>query len=247
MSNILFILEGEKTEIEIVNNLKKLFFSSNKINLKIISISAKQNIYMLYEKIKSYSIDGMFPDLIEVLKEFDLSINNQLTGYTSDSFSEIYLFFDFDYQQSNLGKRQNVSETMLKMLDFFDNETENGKLYISYPMVEALKDCREMINIYEVVDYKQTCHEQNIKYSNINKFDFTVWKVFFNNFRNVLNILYNISKLDFEFYNKNINPTSVFKKEIYSVKENGEIYILSGFLEFLLDYNKKSFWVSVFK
>lgn len=27
-----------------------------------------------------------------------------------------------------------------QMLESFDNETENGKLYISYPMVEALKD-----------------------------------------------------------------------------------------------------------
>lgn len=26
------------------------------------------------------------------------------------------------------------------MIDVFDNETENGKLYISYPMVEALRD-----------------------------------------------------------------------------------------------------------
>ena len=29
------------------------------------------------------------------------------------------------------------------MLISFDNETENGKLYISYPMVEALRDFEE--------------------------------------------------------------------------------------------------------
>lgn len=29
------------------------------------------------------------------------------------------------------------------MLVSFDNETENGKLYISYPMVEALRDFEE--------------------------------------------------------------------------------------------------------
>lgn len=29
------------------------------------------------------------------------------------------------------------------MLEAFDNETENGKLYISYPMVESLYDYEE--------------------------------------------------------------------------------------------------------
>lgn len=29
------------------------------------------------------------------------------------------------------------------MLKHFNNETENGKLYISYPMVEALKDLKK--------------------------------------------------------------------------------------------------------
>ena len=30
------------------------------------------------------------------------------------------------------------------MLDFFDDETENGKLYINYPMIESLKYTKEM-------------------------------------------------------------------------------------------------------
>ena len=31
-------------------------------------------------------------------------------------------------------------DTIVQMLKSFNNETENGKLYISYPMVEALRD-----------------------------------------------------------------------------------------------------------
>ncbi len=30
------------------------------------------------------------------------------------------------------------------MIEVFDNETENGKIYISYPMVEALKDIKRI-------------------------------------------------------------------------------------------------------
>lgn len=30
------------------------------------------------------------------------------------------------------------------MLDFFSDETENGKLYINYPMIESLKYTKEI-------------------------------------------------------------------------------------------------------
>ena len=53
--------------------------------------------------------------------------------------------------QTNLGKEDDA-DAVDQMLESFDNETENGKLYISYPMVEALRDykpglCGEMRSI----------------------------------------------------------------------------------------------------
>ena len=49
------------------------------------------------------------------------------------------------------------------MLQSFNNETEDGRLYISYPMVESLKDCKKDLNscfecevyISENVRYKE--------------------------------------------------------------------------------------------
>ena len=58
---------------------------------------------------------------------------------TRDDFSEVYLLFDYDTHQTNLGRKDDV-DAVAQMLESFDNETENGKLYISYPMVEALRD-----------------------------------------------------------------------------------------------------------
>lgn len=60
-------------------------------------------------------------------------------GLSREDFSEVYLFFDYDAHQTNLGKAVN-EDVIRQMLESFDNETENGKLYISYPMVEALRD-----------------------------------------------------------------------------------------------------------
>ena len=62
-----------------------------------------------------------------------------MEGLSRDDFSEVFLFFDYDAHQTNLGKSDDV-DVINQMLESFDNETENGKLYISYPMVEALRD-----------------------------------------------------------------------------------------------------------
>ena len=91
---------------------------------------------MLWKQLKADDFDI---DVIEVLRESNDEIKKQLTGLSRDDFSEVYLFFDYDAHQTNLGKTVN-EDVIHQMLESFDNETENGKLYISYPMVEALRD-----------------------------------------------------------------------------------------------------------
>ena len=57
------------------------------------------------------------------------------------------------------------------MLNKFDNETENGKLYISYPMVEALKHIKKDnlgIN-HNILYYKVKRHVSFLAYSHIEK------------------------------------------------------------------------------
>ena len=57
-------------------------------------------------------------------------------------FSQVFLFFDYDFQ-NRIGA-QKVNNILDEMLDFFDDETENGKLYINYPMIESLKYTKEI-------------------------------------------------------------------------------------------------------
>lgn len=129
-----FIVEGEAREPQIIDNISKIFFSHG--NYTIITLPAGENIYMLWKQLKADDFDT---DVIEVLRESNDEIKKQLIGLSRDDFSEVYLFFDYDAHQTNIGKT--VKENVIhQMLESFDNETENGKLYISYPMVEALRD-----------------------------------------------------------------------------------------------------------
>ena len=58
----------------------------------------------------------------------------QLKGVRRKDVAQIYLFFDYDGHATLAD-----DDDMARMLAHFDNETENGKLYVSYPMAEALK------------------------------------------------------------------------------------------------------------
>lgn len=68
-------------------------------------------------------------------------------------FSQIFLFFDYDFQHH--GGLDYVNGMLKNMLDFFDDETGNGKLYINYPMVESLKYTKQMPD-NEFCDYVVT-------------------------------------------------------------------------------------------
>ena len=129
-----FIVEGEAREPLIIDNISKVFFNHG--NFEIITLPAGENIYMLWKKLKEDDFDT---DIIEVLRESNKGIREQLADLTRDDFSEVYLFFDYNAHQTNLGKSDDAN-VVNQMLESFNNETENGKLYISYPMVEALRD-----------------------------------------------------------------------------------------------------------
>jgi len=53
---------------------------------------------------KKLKEDDFETDIIEVLRESHDYIAEQLTGLSRDDFSEIYLFFDYDTHQTNMGK-----------------------------------------------------------------------------------------------------------------------------------------------
>lgn len=137
----LFIVEGEDRDLRFVTEMAHCFFSHGRYETRVLSLSAQQNIYMLYQILKQDSFES---DIVEVLRENVDNARTTLANVSRQEIDEIYLFFDYDIHQDNI-RHISDSETpesvIRTLLRTFDNETENGKLYISYPMVEALYDC----------------------------------------------------------------------------------------------------------
>lgn len=130
---ILFVFEGKEREPKIFKTLEYLFFKKG----QAIVCSFNNNIYELYRQLSEMDGDG---DIVSLLRE--MNSGNPKSPFSSDSkssdFSETYLFFDYDFQNKNLTLEQ-MNAQLREMFTMFDDETDNGKLYINYPMIEAIR------------------------------------------------------------------------------------------------------------
>jgi hypothetical protein len=244
-----FIVEGEAREPQIIDNISRVFFSRG--NFKIITLPAGENIYMLWKKLKEDDFDT---DIIEVLREGNKEIKKQLMGLSRDDFSEVYLFFDYDGHQTNLGKADDEN-VIYQMLESFDNETENGKLYISYPMVEALRDfepgiCGKQKNcfvpIIDLVKYKtlSSTHSFNPHFRD---YDIDNWKEIIDVFAMRISCLLGQSDVvSYEQYLELASPYNIYICEENEIVKH-RVFILSAFPEFLVDYFGMKLWKTCVK
>jgi hypothetical protein len=230
MSNILFIFEGEKTENQIINNLTKHFINEQKNTLITCAYCAE--IYQLHKEI---SKDADL-DTFTLLKDKE-SNKDVLSSYSRNDFAEIYMFFDYD-GHSTLAN-DNKIEDLLKL---FNEETEKGKLYINYPMVESLKHISSPENFKsskvkakENIRYKELVNlESKNEYIQINKYTKEIWVQLINLHLKKANfIITNNYTLPLE----NISQYDIFQKQLEKyINIDNTVSVLNSFPIFLLNY-----------
>jgi len=229
---ILMVFEGQRSEPIIVNNLKQYFL--NEAQNTIIYALYGNVVYDIYEKLQEDE-DG-FLDLFPILKEYAQNAN-ELVNISRDDISEIYLFFDHDAHS-----HQADQEKLKKMLQYFDDETNHGKLYVSYPMVEALKHLGENINFKELTAaigdnnrYKQRVNEEaDNKFKQVRDYTKETWEEI---------IFYNVKKLGYimmsryECFDEEISQYDILEKQKEDyINSDNKVAILGAFPIFLVDY-----------
>ena len=216
---ILCIFEGARTERKIFENLEKTFFDSGS---SICTVFYGTDIYQLWKEIEA----DEFLDITEVLRERNLDNEQALTDRSRDDFSEVHLFFDYDGHATLAD-----DETISKMLALFNNETEHGKLYVSYPMIEAIKDIPANF-INHTVPAKQNIHYKKIleksPYQNLRHLTRAQWK-------NIIEA--NLEKASAITSESIPTQTSIFtkQKELF-IDQKNEVSVLSGIPFFIIEY-----------
>lgn len=253
---ILFVFEGKKREITLFKTLEELYFK-NEGDERILC-SFCNNIYNLYERVFETG-----EDIVSVVKsQLPRSDKSNWCELNVSDFSQVFLFFDYDCHDPSAS-----NDKLKKMLEFFDNETENGKLYISYPMIEAIRYTKELpdknFHLYTVpisscIDFKDVANRFSF-YKSLDFISFRAMKksgvAHIPNEQRLEKVKQNwtllnkqhLTKANYICLGKNempknkidVSQSNVFKKQIekYIVPENS-IAVLCAFPLFLYDYFK---------
>lgn len=172
---ILFVFEGKKREPDIFKTLEYLYFPQG----QTIVCSFGNNIYELYRQL---SVLGEAGDIASLLLEQNSNKPDTpfVDGVKSSDFSEIFLFFDYDFQNKNLTLEE-MNDQIAQMLEMFSNETDKGKLYINYPMIEAIRYTKHLpdTNYCTYTISRKKCQEKSFKaltqqFSSYGSLDFIV-------------------------------------------------------------------------
>ena len=226
-SKILLIVEGEKEEPRILGSASHGLLSLIGGDYEVIPFS--NPIYELYD---AY-INGEYDDLVTYLRvEKGLEVDKNILS--KNAFSAIYLIFDYEPQYHKYS-----DEKIKKLLLTFNNETNLGKLYINYPMVEAyyhletLPDNKyydrvvslEKLNgkSYKKLVNETTCLRKN-KITNKN-----LCYIIMQNYLKAQKLTNSNSKL--------IDYDKLLKTQLKLKNDKNEIYVLSTFPLITIDYN----------
>lgn len=220
---ILVIVEGKKTDFRLMQRLFNIYNISD--NHEIVSYNT--NIYNLYKEMFENSDPSSY-DLLQLLKEKET--DNEKKKRLDDNYSDIILIFDFDPQDTLF-----TSDKILKMLDYFKESSDMGKLYINYPMVESFYHMKTIpdpnflnlvITSDKIKNYKkivgEVCHDQR-KFARSKKENNIIIKSNFEKAKAIINDDY--------------NDIMLLNKQCEILNKTNEIYVLCTCPFYILDYN----------
>jgi len=231
---ILLLVEGEKAEKELLERV----FNEYNLSLNYQIYPYKTNIYVLYQtmfKGNEDSLDSL--DLLRFLKSKDLG--NVLFD---ENFSDILLVFDYDPQDPNFS-----FDKIKLMQDYFNESTDNGKIYINYPMIESYKHFKSLpddeymnrtVGLSQIKTYKTIVNRES-KFQDIRRikrehFD----KIISYNIDKIdllIHGIYNTITLKNKYINIDLEELLSFQNE--TLEKNNYLYVVNTCLFFICDYN----------
>lgn len=152
MSKILLLAEGKDPDKKLIEHIIKEFQIKGEVIWTKIG-----TIYAFYKDIKEKYDENM--DVIRYIKyKYSDKISKEIKA---SEISYVYLFFDYDLhsklneEYENFEKIYERINEISEINSFFENETENGKLYLSFPMIEAYHKPIGCNYIYEKNNFEE--------------------------------------------------------------------------------------------
>ena len=233
-AKILMLVEGAKTDVKLMQHLVKVYGISESHQI----VSYNTNIYELYNRMfKDGQQDSC--DLLQILKEKEKDEDKK--KIFDDRYSDILLIFDLDPQDPQFSP-----EHILEMLRYFSESTDQGKLYLNYPMVEAFYHMKaipdEMYNSYTATmqELKNGSYKARVRNENRNK-DYRKFAIDFNECNIVIwqNIKKGLWMTGVAEDTQNILPESesILNVQLGKIKCDDSVSVLCTCVYYIVEYN----------
>lgn len=187
---ILLLVEGMSAEVKLFKKIIECFDEINVSEQDIIVYDT--NLWVLNDDLKKEFGDNWYEEEIDFIRflcsKFNiknqilpLSGQEQVDDFKDLKFTDVFLVFDYERQDPRFDE-----SVIKKMLSFWNESTENGLLYINYPMIEAYKhlkaipdneylnrqcDCTTLIN----KKYKERVGSES-SFTDLKKYDRNILK-----------------------------------------------------------------------
>ena len=233
MSKILIITEGKDPDKKLIEHIVKEFQIKGEVIWAKIG-----TIYAFYKDIKEKYDENM--DVIKYIKyKYSDKISKE---FKASEISYVYLFFDYDLHSKLNEEYEKIYDRINEISEinsFFENETENGKLYLSFPMIEAYHKPIGCNYIYEKNNFEEKLEDFKVFKKKIKNetgnMGMTALK---SQYKEIIKFYINNSENILEMKFKDVEKNKILKFQNELLKSKNKVKIYPSIPIFLNEYYK---------
>ena len=246
-NKILFIVEGINDEVSFVRRLLKKCSGSTGYEIYPYRCNIHVLAQLLYNDYPDFENDEI--DIQLVLRS--LEDDKEQKKLLGEKYRDIFMIFDFD-------PHHDVPhfDTVKRMLDYFNDSSDRGKLYINYPMMQSYKHfpCLpddsfrgRTVSLQNCMEYKRIVGQES-RFTDINQYDYFIFmSLLFHHICKANFILTGKYELpDVEEY-LNWKSIDLFNLQVERVKSEEEIFVLNTCIFILADFAPERFFRTITK
>lgn len=241
----LFIVEGEVAEPALI---KKIFDTFLPANATFKFYSYKTNLHTLAEHIEAYYPDfDDYVDVLGVLRELEQDAEQK--AILSGKYTDIFYIFDFEPHNHTLH-----FDSIAKLFDHLNDSTNQGKLFINYPMLESYKHLRRMpdhafkdrtVSLEDCLSYKQLIDNASA-YQDLRALNYqTLTSLIVHHLRKANYILTDRYELPEKDAFLDWNHQAILDHERTLVEQEKRVSVLNTCMFVIVDYQPSKFFKNV--
>ena len=242
---ILLIVEGESDEVKFLRGLFEHCFK--KAEYKFYSY--KTNIHTLAQELYNNYPDFDEGDVDIRLVLASLESSKEKKEILLDKYSDIYMVFDFEPQHDH-----KHFDTVRRMVNYFNDSTNQGQLFINYPMMQSYKhfECLPcpLFEFYEVSldqakEYKRYIGEIS-NFKDLTKYTYiTYYSIAVHHLKKANKILNGVYLLPSKSEYFDFKATQIFDYQVNLLELSNNISILNTCIFALVDFAPSKFFAFV--